>query len=288
MDPRDSEIRYVGQTIQNIDDRLSEHCRNIYRDDYRARWVRLLKRLGLKPLIQSVQQVSEISADAAEIFWISHFFERGCKLTNSTEGGCGTRGRVYTPETRKKISEANKRWQKDRPNVMLGKTHTPEVRKIISDTHKKRYADNPDLLKRIGDQHRGKIISQEHRKIVSDAGKRRWATWKAEGCPGKDEMVAKLQEGFREARAKGIVYTAEFREGVSKRFKGKVWDQGRKSKLSVSLTKLYADRRSRGLPLINVRPGRKIGRPRSKQRKSRDFLEALTRSYLKHALTRRT
>lgn len=89
--------------------------------------------------------------DDMEIFYIKKEREQnsfGCY--NLTDGGEGSTGRLYSEETRKKMSEAKKGNQ-----FRKGKCHSEETKKKISETNK------------------GKKMSEEARKKISDAGKGR-------------------------------------------------------------------------------------------------------------------
>jgi hypothetical protein len=107
IDPRDQQIRYVGQTQQSLARRLADHCRTDRPDtSHKGRWVARLLRLGLRPSIQVVQTVDQRSWPAAERYWIGYYRSIGCSLTNGTEGGDG--GNRPTPAARAKLSAAKR------------------------------------------------------------------------------------------------------------------------------------------------------------------------------------
>ena len=109
IDPRSHEIRYVGITI-SIKKRLEGHLRPHPKDQsYRARWVRKLLRLGMKPRMRVLQELPKRSLGKAERYWIAHFKSLGCPLVNATLGG--EDAFEFTTEVREKMSaSAKKRW----------------------------------------------------------------------------------------------------------------------------------------------------------------------------------
>jgi len=113
-DPRTGEIRYVGQTIQGLRDRLWEHiCPSKTRaKTHKNSWIVGLRRLGLIPEIVPIQSLPISQLSKAEIFWISELRSRGYRLTNGTDGGEGTtagKPRSFTEEGRKRCSENARR-----------------------------------------------------------------------------------------------------------------------------------------------------------------------------------
>jgi len=105
IDPRTGEIRYVGWTNRTLERRLRHHIRE-KRTFHRGRWVQQLRRENLKPLIRLVQTVPLVVWQDAERYWIRFHREQGCPLTNGTDGGEGSLGRVVTEETRTKMRAA--------------------------------------------------------------------------------------------------------------------------------------------------------------------------------------
>lgn len=88
LDPRDSSVRYVGKTVNKLNIRLSQHCSNAnFGISHRDNWILLLRRLGLRPIIELVEEANEANWEEREIFWIRRFKDLGCDLVNTTEGG---------------------------------------------------------------------------------------------------------------------------------------------------------------------------------------------------------
>lgn len=108
-DPRTHEVKYIGKGMPWISRsriHLTPRPRRVYSHLPVYRWINKLIRLGLEPHIGCVQEFTTISKEdlcEAEIHWIKHFTDLGCKLLNCTAGGGGMLN--PTPEWRKKRSE---------------------------------------------------------------------------------------------------------------------------------------------------------------------------------------
>lgn len=85
-----SNIRYVGQTIRELNSRLALHISSINRErNHKRNWVKSLLDKGIKPSIILVEDGIDNREDLneAEVFYISKFRELGCELTNQHIGG---------------------------------------------------------------------------------------------------------------------------------------------------------------------------------------------------------
>lgn len=123
-------VRYVGQTIQPLRQRLGAHWRvaRAGEDTHRARWMRCMESAGAAVIIEEILRVPGLFADVAEIDCIARFRNAGADLTNTSAGGGG----LWNPssETRQKMSEGargHKRW--------VGRKHTLESRAKMRASH---------------------------------------------------------------------------------------------------------------------------------------------------------
>ena len=94
-DPITQEIRYIGKTNKELVNRWYSHCSNykLSREkSYKNSWILSLKKLGLKPKIELLEEVLESEWQFWEIYWISQFKNWGFNLTNMTKGGEGNNG----------------------------------------------------------------------------------------------------------------------------------------------------------------------------------------------------
>ena len=102
-DPRTFEVRYVGKSDDPYK-RYCQHLKEFRKETHKTHWIKYLLQLGLRPVLQILEQSNIDIWDSRERFWIS-FYKNTCKcdLTNSTDGGDG----ISNPslEIRKKISK---------------------------------------------------------------------------------------------------------------------------------------------------------------------------------------
>jgi len=154
IDPRNNEIKYVGQTIKNINIRLNEHILiSKCKSHKNANWIKKLIYLNLKPIIKCIDIVPIEDLGFWEMFYIFKFKKEGIILNNHTLGGDGTlgykhtirwkkiRGKKYTgkgnPFYGKKHNDITKSIlskidRKNDKNGMYNKTHNEESKKIMS------------------------------------------------------------------------------------------------------------------------------------------------------------
>jgi predicted Fe-S protein YdhL (DUF1289 family) len=112
--PRTDEVRYVGWTKRTPAKRLRNHLMESVNGPrtYKNRWLFSLLSIGLRPVIETVESGSGDGWAEAEKRWIARFKAAGARLTNATDGGDGTAGRVRTAEER---AAAVERWARIAP-----------------------------------------------------------------------------------------------------------------------------------------------------------------------------
>lgn len=129
------EYRYVGQTSTTIEKRLQQHktwARSNKRQNYVHNW---MNSIGLDNVVIEVLEICSNDdnnlLNDLEIKWIKLLKTSGCRLTNLTDGGSGSRGHIgywngkhISAETKEKLRQAN-----------LGKTISEETRKNMSIAH---------------------------------------------------------------------------------------------------------------------------------------------------------
>jgi hypothetical protein len=103
-DPRDLEIRYVGQSIRGLQ-RARDHWRpsaiKKRENPHTANWLALVIASGLKPVAEVLETVrSPEELDEAETFWIAKCRSMGYRLTNFNDGGNKPPRMEQTPEQR--------------------------------------------------------------------------------------------------------------------------------------------------------------------------------------------
>ena len=170
---------YIGQTVQLLDNRWRRHVLSTQRgSDHKFH--RAIRKYGEENFL--VEEVLTVSAPTKEILkrkldyvemrLIKRFntFRNGY---NMTLGGEGQLGKVFSEESKRKMSEAAK------------KRCTPEFRKRKSVLMKNLRQDesfvqkqceasrnalrNPELQKKMGLSRRGKPLSEEHKRKIGRA-----------------------------------------------------------------------------------------------------------------------
>ena len=130
IDPRDEKIRYVGKA-NNVSQRYQAHLNKARKHQiHKANWIKQLKDLSLKPIIEVIDVVPINKWMFWETYWIAQFKAWGFNLVNYTDGGDGCTfanqtsfkkghkswlGKKHTEETKKKIGENS--WSKGKPSL---------------------------------------------------------------------------------------------------------------------------------------------------------------------------
>jgi hypothetical protein len=150
IDSRDNTIRYIGKTIQSLNNRLSSHCSLSDNDlTHRANWIRELKTLKLKPIIELIEEVDENIWEEREIYWIE-YYSKLYKLTNTDKGGKGSH-KVKSDTRIKKSITSKQMWDnpeyREKMKHKLKNAQSKENRKIQSEKMKEKWADDEYIKK---------------------------------------------------------------------------------------------------------------------------------------------
>lgn len=236
-DPRTGDVRYIGKTNQPKL-RLYGHLTEKGRRTRKYFWIRSLQRIGLKPILEILEEFPEESGDAlwpdAERYWITMFGFWGYKLCNHDSGG--NSGYKKSAITIMKLVRANT-GQKRTPEACLrisaGKRNpSEETRRKLSDckigkiqsrqTIEKRRAAmmghliSEETRRKISEAHKGKKLSPEHVAKIIEAGKNRPPP-SAESrlkmsLAGKGRKLSPEHKAKLLAASKGRIITDETRE----------------------------------------------------------------------------
>jgi len=101
IDPKTNQIRYIGKTKKTLRKRLYEHLtkRNLTPKTHKNNWIKQLLSEGLKPIIETIEIVTELNWKEREIYHIKKLKSDGIKLTNTTDGGDGALGTKQSQES---------------------------------------------------------------------------------------------------------------------------------------------------------------------------------------------
>ncbi len=169
-DPRTLEIRYVGMTFNSLKVRLKAHCFEKGKS-HKLSWIKSLKNLELKPIIESIEEGSstyEVVCER-EVFWISELSKFN-KLTNSTTGG--DKNKIMSDDVRHRMSLSKKEYYKTHKFK-----HTEESKKKLSKASKNRFKDPNEIKKlkisnklyedsKTNEQKLNDILKQSHQVII--------------------------------------------------------------------------------------------------------------------------
>lgn len=154
---------YVGQT-RDFEKRKYGHVYSAEKGDERPLY-RAMREFGIDlfsfRILEECQ--TEEEASVREQYWVDQFdsFNRGFNLTAGGGYHVGNKGRKFSEDHKRKISESHK-----------GKSFSEETRKKMSESAKKRLKENHPM--------RGKTWSEEIKKNQSDAKHRLYASEKGE------------------------------------------------------------------------------------------------------------
>lgn len=141
IDPITNEIRYIGLTFNDLKQRLKSHCSEKSKS-HKSNWVQSLKKQGLKPVIESIEDniLSYDEVCEIEIFYINKYKSEGHRLTNMASGG--NKNKKMSDETREKMRIA----QLDRyRNYKL--VLSDDVKEILRSKSKKRFESESEREK---------------------------------------------------------------------------------------------------------------------------------------------
>lgn len=211
-DPRDGLVRYVGFTV-NAKKRLKQHIYHARSGQNRwpsGNWIRKLLAAGVEPAMQIIETGSG-DWTGREQFHIARLRSAGCDLLNVNDGGHFNpppearkraaeklRTRVFTPEHRRKISEAG---------IGRKRPDTAERNKLMADSLKGKPL-------RISDEERdrrrqfGKLVGREN-------ARKRWSISEAKMAEVKEraseQMRLQWQARSPEARRQIAIKSVETR-----------------------------------------------------------------------------
>jgi hypothetical protein len=210
-DPRTSKIRYIGKTDVPLK-RLNEHVaearsvRHSQDNTYKTNWVRQLLSLGLRPGIETLEEVAEENWVEREVWWIAHGREQGWPLTNLSTGGDGI-GKI-SEEGREKIRQ-NNRTRSIGPGTRekcrqaaLGKSPSDETRRKLSEASRGRVPSAEALRKRgasVSAAKLGKPLSEAQRAGLRAYHARNRAVISGTRNPGAkltDEQVLEIRQQY--------------------------------------------------------------------------------------------
>lgn len=186
-DPQTGELRYIGQTVTEVVQRLRTHLApsQLKRHSYLARWLLSLVKRGLSPTwSQIVTAQNQVELDQLEIEHIAKARAEGVRLVNLSAGGGGRAGYKVPAHVIEKIAAK----QRGVPR----KKHTPEWREHMAQVMAGRCNNTPEHMEHLRQMKLGVPRSSETRAKISVAKKGQPSPKR--GVPLSGETRAKISE----------------------------------------------------------------------------------------------
>jgi group I intron endonuclease len=185
VDPETREVRYVGKSV-DPENRFHAHLAPSHLKDrtHKNAWLRRVVGHGLRPVLLILEEVpAGEDENARERFWISFYRECGARLTNGTDGGDGTLGRIVSDETREKMARAQRgkkgppqseETRRKKSEANKGRSHSAETReKLRQGRLGKKHSE--ESKRKMSEVKRGRQrgpLSEERKRKISDARRR--------------------------------------------------------------------------------------------------------------------
>ncbi len=167
-DPRTEELRYIGQTVRPLNERVKYHLsrHNLAVSKSRcSNWLRSLISVGLRPMAKVLEEAfSREDLDSLEINLIRQARENFGHLVNHAAGGLSASGYSLNESFRSAVSKR-----------MKGRVVSPETRAKISAANKGKKL-SAETLKKMSLANKGKKLTEDHKRKLSLAKKGRSGT----------------------------------------------------------------------------------------------------------------
>lgn len=212
------EIRYIGQSAIGID-RCKQHKKKymLTSKTHKNNWIKSLFDKGLTfdwMIIENLgdfetPELRDEALNAAEIKWIKHYRDIGVNLTNSTDGGEGTRGNILSPESKEKIRQKqHEHYAKNGPNVSVYESQRKKHR--FENNIEEKHCSDCDKWKQLFEYSPHKRTWDKLNSICKQCRRERIAKIRAEN-PTKNLTPEQLAQSYIDRKEK-------MREGVIKAY----------------------------------------------------------------------
>jgi len=204
---------YIGQTTKSLERRWKEHVHASRTEDTLLYYA--MRKHGIDYFEIDTIEIcnSRESLNDREKHWIEHFLSFGENGYNATAGGQGCIGYQHSEEMKTYISEANK-----------GRVFSEEHRKKLSEALKARMKNTPhseESRKKMGDPSRGRKLTEEHRAKLVEANKHRAPMSDEKRTAFKANMKTPEAIENRKVAMKGFKHSEETKQKMSEMRKGR-------------------------------------------------------------------
>jgi len=256
-DPRDWAIRYIGKT-ENVVQRVRLHMAEARKGGttHKSRWLRLLMRQGLKPLVGILEIVpAGESWPEAERRHIAEHKARGARLVNRTDGGDAAPDSARTPEALAK-AVATRRANPAYRKAMLaaaarrrGIPHSDETKAKMSATRKGRKFP-PEFGAKISAAQKGRPANP---KSIEGSRRAKLGSKESEETKQKKRVAMEKHRESQSARQRANWADPEYRERVTANMTGRDTSESARKNLSTGVAKSWSDETIRKKRTVGLR-----------------------------------
>ena len=176
---------YIGQTMYESE-RIIQHMKA----NKNTKFHNAIREYGIENFSYEVleRDIEESNLNNRERYWVKYYDTQKTGYNTTHGGDCGTRHRIITDETRKKLSDSRKALkgkihhseetkkkisESNKGKHKEGHVHSEEEKKKQSESLKKYRAEHPDSVRGENNPFYGKHHSEETRKKLKEAWARR-------------------------------------------------------------------------------------------------------------------
>lgn len=227
-------LRYIGQSAQGLK-RAYDHKKpgKLKAHNHKVHWILQLISQNKKYRVDILRDLGEFedpkvrdaALNEAEIELIAHYRSLGVKLTNSTDGGEGTRGNILSEDSKKLISEKRQLWlaNNELPAHLWETCYKRKEHRIIDNIEQKHCSDC-DTFKPLTEYYTSKILWDSLESICKICGNIRLKARRAknhkvlspeEWAKSYEERTIKMTESIKK-KYQDPVYAAKVAKAICK------------------------------------------------------------------------
>lgn len=185
-------LRYIGQSAQGLN-RAYEHKKPglLKGHNHKIHWINSLINQNKIYEVKVLKDLGEFddpklrdeALNQAEIELIAFYKNQGCNLTNSTDGGEGTRGNILSEETKQLISQRRKDWcaNNSLPEHLWETCYKKKEHQIINNIEQK-HCSRCDTFKMLNLFGKNKIRPDGLNDICKECDRVRKAEYRKNNC----------------------------------------------------------------------------------------------------------
>ena len=232
---------YIGLTTTSLKQRQEEHKKCAKSGDTKYLLYKALRKYEMVDAFELIEidtadTVEELREKEIEYILMYNSYYMNKKGYNMTLGGEGTNGYVFTEEDKQKMSESQKKFNKENPEaakehgekMKLYYQEHPETAKEHSERMKKRFEENPDEIEKISE--RMKKYHEEHPETGKEHSERMKKYY---------EENPELRQKMSEVKKQLYEENPEMREKCSERVKKYYQDNPEANKINSDAQKKY-------------------------------------------------